>query len=77
VEASEATVGGGAFPTARIPSYAVVLGGDPVAIEARLRGNRNAVVGRIADDRVWLDLRSIPEQQDDAFAATVEHALTA
>ncbi|MEW5917205.1 MAG: L-seryl-tRNA(Sec) selenium transferase, partial [Gemmatimonadota bacterium] len=77
VEASEATVGGGAFPTARIPSYAVVLGGEPVAIERRLRGGWNAVVGRIADDRVWLDLRSIPEPLDDAFAATVEHALTA
>lgn len=77
VEASEATVGGGAFPTARIPSYSVVLGGDPVAIEAQLRGGSDPIVARIAEDRVWLDMRSIPAQLDNAFATAIEVALSA
>jgi len=77
VEASEATVGGGAFPTARIPSYAIVLGGDAVAMEARLRDAAQPVVARIADGRVWLDVRSVPQEQDDAFALALERALVA
>ena len=77
VEASEATVGGGAFPTARIPSYAIVLGGDAVATEARLRAAAQPVVARIADGRVWLDVRSLPQDQDEAFALALERALAA
>ncbi|HEV8364685.1 MAG TPA: L-seryl-tRNA(Sec) selenium transferase [Gemmatimonadaceae bacterium] len=77
VEASEATVGGGAFPTARIPSYAIVIGGDAVATEARLRDAAQPVVARIADGRVWLDVRSVPQEQDEAFALALERALAA
>ena len=77
VEASEATVGGGAFPTARIPSYAIVLAGDAVATEARLRTAAQPIVARVADGRVWLDVRSVPQEQDDAFALALERALTA
>ncbi|HJU74928.1 MAG TPA: L-seryl-tRNA(Sec) selenium transferase [Gemmatimonadaceae bacterium] len=77
VEASVATVGGGAFPTARIPSYAIVLSGGDAAteIEARLRANDPPIIGRLADDRVWLDLRSILPEHDDAFAAALERAI--
>ncbi len=77
VEASEATVGGGAFPTARIPSYAIALSGDAVATEARLRGAVQPIVARVADGRVWLDVRSVPQEQDEAFALALEQALTA
>jgi L-seryl-tRNA(Ser) seleniumtransferase len=77
VEASEATVGGGAFPTARIPSYAIVLAGDAVATEARLRNAAQPIVARVADGRVWLDVRSVPQEQDGAFAQALEQALTA
>jgi L-seryl-tRNA(Ser) seleniumtransferase len=59
VAASEATVGGGAFPTARIPSFAVTIGGDAGALEARLRAGAIPVVARIGDGRVLLDLRSV------------------
>lgn len=75
VEASEATVGGGAFPTARIPSYSIVLGGDALRTERQLRGAPQPIIARIADDRVWLDVRSLPPQQDDAFAQALEQAL--
>jgi len=73
---SEASVGGGAFPTARIPSAAVALAGDAVALERRLRSAEPAVVGRIAADRVLLDLRSVPAAHDDAFVSAVSGALS-
>jgi L-seryl-tRNA(Ser) seleniumtransferase len=70
-------VGGGAFPTSRIPSYATVLEGDAVTIETRLRTCDQPVIARIADDRVWLDLRSVPAELDDELALALERALAA
>lgn len=64
VEPNEATVGGGAFPTARIPSSAVTIGGAVEALEARLRQHALPVIATIRDGRLRLDLRSIPAEQD-------------
>jgi L-seryl-tRNA(Ser) seleniumtransferase len=75
VIASEATVGGGAFPTARIPSAALALQGDAEAVERRLRFGEPAVIGRIADGRCVLDLRSVSEADDAAFVEAVSRAL--
>jgi L-seryl-tRNA(Ser) seleniumtransferase len=72
---SEATVGGGAFPTARLASAAVALAGDAAARERRLRGAEVPVVARVADDRVLLDLRSVPERDDALLARVVAGAL--
>jgi L-seryl-tRNA(Ser) seleniumtransferase len=75
VVVSEASVGGGAFPTARIPSAAVAVGGTAQQVEARLRGAPRPVIGRIADGRVWLDLRSVPEGDDPALTRATLDAL--
>jgi L-seryl-tRNA(Ser) seleniumtransferase len=77
---TEATVGGGAFPTARIPSWAVAIAGDAESLEATLRaggpeGHEWPVIGRIADGRLLLDLRSVPADQDGAFTDAVLAAL--
>ena len=71
VRATEASVGGGAFPSARIPSFAVAVE-SPSAdrTEAALRGAPRAVIGRIADGRVLLDLRGIAPD-DDAHLITI------
>jgi L-seryl-tRNA(Ser) seleniumtransferase len=74
VIASEATVGGGAFPTARIPSAALALRGDAEAVERRLRLGDPAVIGRIFDGRCVLDLRSVNETDDAAFVEAVSRA---
>ncbi len=62
-----ATVGGGAMPTAALPSWAVVLSHPrhrATALDARLRNPSCAtalpILGRIEDDRLWLDLRTVP-----------------
>jgi L-seryl-tRNA(Ser) seleniumtransferase len=81
VVASEASVGGGAFPTARIPSAALAFGGDPAdvtALERRLRAGAVPVVGRVSDGRLLLDLRSVPAAHDglliDAVAAAFQES---
>ena len=75
VTPSDSTVGGGAFPTARIPSFAVTLGGDVVTLEARLRLGAVPVIGRIEDGRLRLDLRSVDPADDATLAALVRAAL--
>lgn len=75
VVASEASVGGGSFPTTRIASAAVAIDGDATSIEARLRAAARPVIGRILDGRVLLDLRSVPESDDAALAEAVMAAL--
>lgn len=72
---SEGAVGGGAFPTARLASAAVVIGGDAVRVAARLRAAPTPVIGRIEDGRVRLDLRSLPDEFDQALATAVMDAL--
>ncbi len=73
---TEASVGGGAFPTAGIPSVAVRVGvGNAEAVERRLRVAVMPVIGRIADGAVLLDLRTIPDRDDRAFTDAVVGAL--
>ncbi|MEO7963111.1 MAG: L-seryl-tRNA(Sec) selenium transferase [Gemmatimonadaceae bacterium] len=72
---SEATVGGGAFPGARIDSAALALDGDAVSLEQRLRAGATPILGRIERDQLLLDLRSIPATEDESFATALERAL--
>jgi L-seryl-tRNA(Ser) seleniumtransferase len=77
VEPSEATVGGGAFPSARIPSFAVTFGTEVETMEQRLRNASIPVIGTIRDGRLRLDLRSIPSEQDALLVQRVREALEA
>jgi L-seryl-tRNA(Ser) seleniumtransferase len=56
---STSSVGAGAFPQSQLPSVAVALDGDAERWAAALRGGDPAVVGRIHDGRLLLDLRAI------------------
>ncbi|MFN5153554.1 MAG: aminotransferase class V-fold PLP-dependent enzyme, partial [Gemmatimonadota bacterium] len=75
IEPCEATVGGGAFPTARIPSFAVTIAADAPSLEAGLRHGAIPVVGRIADGRLWLDLRSVLPEDDEVLVQMLLQAL--
>jgi L-seryl-tRNA(Ser) seleniumtransferase len=76
VEATDSSVGGGAFPTAHLPSAAVAIASDPTDADARLRHAALPVIGRIADGQLLLDLRSVPEADDARLALAVIAALT-
>ena len=75
---STATVGGGAFPTARIPSAAVALeardGTSADALAARLRAAPLPVIGRIENDLLLLDVRSVPAAHDAQLIRAVADA---
>jgi len=75
VVATKASVGGGAFPTAEIPSSAVVLSGGAEAVEERLRRGEPPVIGRIADGKLLLDLRSVQPREDATLSRAVLKAL--
>jgi L-seryl-tRNA(Ser) seleniumtransferase len=72
---SEASVGGGAFPTARIPSIALAVAGRADAIEGRLRLGDPPVVARVADRRVIVDLRAIFPSEDGDLVAALRAAM--
>ncbi|MBJ6984417.1 L-seryl-tRNA(Sec) selenium transferase [Luteimonas sp. MC1750] len=70
-------IGSGAMPVEALPSHGLVL--RPAAARGRgralaglgqsLRGLPRPVIGRIADDALWLDLRCLEESDEAAFAA--------
>jgi L-seryl-tRNA(Ser) seleniumtransferase len=72
---SEASVGGGAFPTAKIPSVALAVTRDASVLESALRLGERAVVARVAEGKVLLDLRTVLPREDDALAASLVAAL--
>jgi L-seryl-tRNA(Ser) seleniumtransferase len=72
---SEASVGGGAFPTARIPSVALGVHGAASALERALRLGEPPVIARIADDRVLVDLRAIDPRDDDTLTDAIAAAV--
>jgi L-seryl-tRNA(Ser) seleniumtransferase len=73
---TQATVGGGAFPTARIPSSGVAMRGDAPALERRARMGGLPVIGRIALDRFLVDMRSVPQAHDVALGDALTASLT-
>jgi L-seryl-tRNA(Ser) seleniumtransferase len=75
VELSDAAVGGGGAPGQRLPSAAVSL---PAELSATMRcgtavrnGSVPAVVGRIEDGRLLLDLRAVAPADDELLIAAV------
>ena len=80
VAATDATVGGGSTPGVTLPSRALVIeveGRSAAALAAVLRAGPPPVVGRIADDRLLLDLRTVDPGEDDNLAAAIAHAARA
>lgn len=76
VRAGMSTVGGGSAPGSQLPTTLVSLPGDvPDALLARLRTGARPVIGRIVDDRVCLDLRTVFTDADQVLPALVSDAV--
>jgi L-seryl-tRNA(Ser) seleniumtransferase len=78
VVATEATVGGGSLPGETLPSFGIAIsGGSATRTLATLRRGDPAVIGRISDRRVILDLRTVDPRLDDELGAAVVRAASA
>jgi L-seryl-tRNA(Ser) seleniumtransferase len=68
-------IGGGSTPTQVLPTFLLVIEGDSAAgMERALRTGEPAVVARIEDDRLVLDLRTVFEDEEEALAAAITRA---
>lgn len=78
IEESEAYAGGGSLPQDKLESRAVMISTDaigPDEIARRLRAGRPAVVGRIAQGRLVLDMLTVADVELPELAAAVRSAL--
>ncbi len=65
-----ATIGGGSLPGATIEGVGLALPGGSASRRARaLRGGDPPIFGRIVDGELVVDLRSLPEEVDEALLA--------
>ena len=76
VRETVASVGGGAFPTATLPSTAVALAGNAALLEEKLRLAEPAVIARVADGELLVDLRSVAERDDVSLGKAILSALS-
>lgn len=78
VEDETSEVGGGALPLQTLPTRVLALRptrGSASDLEARLRRRRPPVLVRIKEDRVLLDLRTVPESEEAALLQALCEAL--
>ncbi len=71
IASGRSVIGGGTTPGVSLPSCVIqveVEGCSPEAVEATLRASLPPVIGRIENDRVCLDLRTVQPDQDDTVA---------
>jgi len=79
-EAMKSQIGSGALPVDQLPSFGLGVRSAPGSrlsnplgtLEQRLRGLPCPVIGRIAQDTLWLDLRCLEAAHQAAFVAQLD-----
>lgn len=72
----QSMVGGGSAPGALLASPVVRRAcADPGDVAGRLRHREPPIVVRVGDDAVWIDLRTVPADQDDLIGERMLDAL--
>jgi L-seryl-tRNA(Ser) seleniumtransferase len=68
-------IGGGSTPEQALPTWLLTIGvPDPVQFEEELRLGTPAVVGRMEDDRLVLDLRTVFEEEEEELIGALNQA---
>jgi L-seryl-tRNA(Ser) seleniumtransferase len=80
VESSRSAIGGGSLPGETLPTWVLALAttgipGGTEGVMQRLRQGSPPVVGRIGEDRVLLDPRTVLPEEDESLMAAVRGAL--
>jgi L-seryl-tRNA(Ser) seleniumtransferase len=76
VAPSIARSGGGTLPLYEVPSYAVRLesgSGSAEAVAEKLRSANPPVVGRVGEGKLWLDVRTLLDGDEEAILEAVEN----
>ncbi|MCI6190002.1 MAG: L-seryl-tRNA(Sec) selenium transferase [Clostridium sp.] len=71
IEDTLSQIGGGSLPTERIKSKSVTIMPKNIStqsLEAKLRAGKNPVVGRISEEKLILDMRTVLEDEIDILA---------
>jgi L-seryl-tRNA(Ser) seleniumtransferase len=79
VQASVAQAGSGALPLEKLPSVAVVIvppQGKATELAKKLRTASTAIVGYIKEDKVWLDARTIDQEEITTLVEVLLEVLT-
>lgn len=78
IEESHAQIGSGSLPIETLPSLAVVLESKHTsadALAASFRTQSRPVIGRTQDNRFWMDVRTIGEQELDWIADAAKNVM--
>ena len=76
IERNLSTVGGGSLPDETLPTYVLSLDvPDPNRFLSELRYSQPPVIGRLEEDRVILDPRTVLAEQENALLAAVRLTL--
>ena len=75
VRPGQSIIGGGSTPEQALPTWLLTIAmPDTVRFEEELRLGTPAVVGRIEDDRLVLDLRTVFESEEEELLAALVQA---
>lgn len=75
-EAANAMLGGGSLPTQHIESWAVSIEPDSMTVDqlaGKLRDANPSVIGRVQNDRLYLDMRTVAPGQDMELVQIMEN----
>lgn len=73
LEPGRSLIGGGSTPAQSLPTWLLVIESDDVTkLERRLRAGEPPVIGRIEDDRLLLDLRTVLPEQEPALRSALQ-----
>ena len=67
--------GGGSTPEQSRPTWLLAQPGDAIANEKTLRSSESPVIGRIEDDRLLVDLRTVCPDEEDALMSALNAVL--
>lgn len=67
-------IGGGATPEQSIPTWLIAIAGRAVEAERKLRRGEPPVIGRIENEKLLLDLRTVFREEEDELAAALRAA---
>jgi L-seryl-tRNA(Ser) seleniumtransferase len=71
----QSVAGGGSTPDQSLPTWLLALSGNANALERELRANDPPIIGRIENDRLVLDLRTVFAEEEETLVRALNNAL--